>query len=377
MMNKSGDTRCMSRYIVLVLLAILTVSIVDAATVDSVSVHRDSLSEKAEKTLFVAMGTNSIIEDNLVVENGMKSESAIQLQMGQNDAESDSWFRLRNFFTTFIYPIVTLFIGVWIQDTMSSRADKRRSKKIGKRWIAELSAQYGEIENQIKSFDKFITEYCDNYNRFDIPNISYKFINGRNFDALGKEDLYDYLSRLSNRQNQTGEETYRKIIKIISSLDLIETQTRDHIQEFKNRTSTLVEAYNTNLVRYGKLLQRIPTENPSMSGSMTIHLKALHFIAVCSSMSSNNIFEYEDSFVKPSLEILKSNHFPEELDDVLQNCLSITQELRKEKSYIKSNLQSANAQYGKVLEKIGEINEICHLKHGWFYLQWQRLRGQV
>ena len=76
-------------------------------------------------------------------------------------------------------------------------------------------------------------------------------------------------------------------------------------------------------------------------------------------MPKINLFDCEDSFVRPSLEILRSNPFPPELDDTLQNCLNITLGLRNEKACIKSNLESANAQYEKVLEKIDEINKLC------------------
>ena len=60
----------------------------------------------------------------------------------------------------------------------------------------------------------------------------------------------------------------------------------------------------------------------------------------------------------------RSNPFPPELDETLQNCLNITLGLRNEKAYIKSNLESANVQYGKVHDKIAEINETCRPKHG-------------
>lgn len=60
----------------------------------------------------------------------------------------------------------------------------------------------------------------------------------------------------------------------------------------------------------------------------------------------------------------RSNPFPPELDETLQNCLNITLGLRNEKAYIKSNLESANVQYRKVHDKIAEINEICRPKHG-------------
>ena len=85
----------------------------------------------------------------------------------------------------------------------------------------------------------------------------------------------------------------------------------------------------------------------------------MRYYTMAENMPKINLFDCEDSFVRPSLEILRSNPFPPELDDTLQNCLNITLGLRNEKAYIKSNLESANAQYEKVLEKIDEINKLC------------------
>ena len=95
----------------------------------------------------------------------------------------------------------------------------------------------------------------------------------------------------------------------------------------------------------------------------------MRYYTMAENMPKINLFDCEDSFVKPSLDILRSKPFPPELDETLQNCLNITQGMRNEKAYIKSTLESANAQYRKVLDKIAEINEICRPKHSWFYQQ--------
>lgn len=350
----------MLRHSFLVLLAILTVPVY-AVTTDGI--RQDSLLEGASQTLAVAMESDSTIEKSTSdIANEVRSGDATPSQTEQID-KTDDWSLSWKIFATFFYPIITLLIGVWIKTAISSRADKRRSEKIGKRWIAELSAQSADIENQIEAFNTFITDYCDNRNRFDIPNISYGFINSRNFDALGKEDLYDYLGQLLKKQDQEKvDNTYRKITSIISALDSIDTQTRNHIQKFLDRNNALVEAYNTNLDQYGKLLRQIPVGYLGISDSTIINLRIIHYM-ICKNMPQINIFDCEDSFVIPSLKILRSNPFPPALDDTLQNCLNITLGLRNEKAYIKSNLESANTQYRKVLDKIAEINEICRPKH--------------
>ena len=229
-------------------------------------------------------------------------------------------------------------------------------------WTISAICRYWK---SIEAFNTFITDYCDNRNRFDIPNISYGFINSRNFDALGKEDLYDYLGQSLKKQDQEKvDNTYRKITSIISTLDSIDTQTRNHIQKFLDRNNALVEAYNANLDQYGKLLRQIPVGYPGISDSIVKSLETI-YSTILKDMPKINLFDCEDNFVIPSLKILRSNPFPPELDDTLQNCLNITLELRNEKAYIKSNLESANVQYRKVLDKIAEINEICRPKHGW------------
>lgn len=359
----------MQRYIVLVLLTILTVPVYAVITD---STRQDSLSNSVSQTLAVAMESDSTIENNTsIIANG-EEPSDLPLQQTEQKNKTDFWSRLGEFFS---HPVSTLLIGVWLKTAISSRADKRRSRKTGKRWLAELSAQYADIERQIAAFNTFITDYCDNRNRFDIPNISYSLINSRNFDALGKEDLYDYLSRLLKKQDQKKVDgTYRKITGIISALDLIDTQTRTHIQKFLDRSNALVEAYNANLVQYDKLLRQIPVEYPGISKRIVVRLK-MRYLTISASIPKINLFECEDSFVRPSLEILRSNPFPPELDDTLQNCLNITLGLRNEKAYIKSNLKSANTQYKKVLEKIEEINVICQPQHNRFYRLWQRFRG--
>ena len=371
MKHKHKISRNMLRHIFLVLLAILTVPVY-AVTTDSI--RQDSLTERVSQTLAVAMESDSAIENSTsFIANEVRSGDATPSQTEQVD-KTNGWSLSWKIFATFIYPIITLLIGVWIKTAISSRADKRRSEKIGKRWIAELSAQSADIENQIEAFNTFITDYYDNRNRFDIPNISYGFINSRNFDALGKEDLYDYLGRLLKRlDHERVDDTYRKITSIISALDSIDTQIRNYIQKFMDRNNALVEAYNANLDQYGKLLRQIPVGYPGISDSIVKSLETI-YSTILKDMPKINLFDCEDSFVIPSLKILRSNPFPSKLDDTLQNCLNITLELRNEKAYIKSNLESANAQYRKVLDKIAEINEICRPKHGWLYQQWQRIR---
>ena len=115
------------RYIILVLMAFLTL-LVDVAIAD-VAHHHDSLSEKAMKTSAVTMKSDSIIECNtLIVANDLRSGDITPLQTEQID-KTDGWPLSWKIFATFIYPIITLLIGVWIKTAISSRAEKDEAEK--------------------------------------------------------------------------------------------------------------------------------------------------------------------------------------------------------------------------------------------------------
>ena len=123
MKHKCKIYRNMLRHSFLVLLAILTVPVYAAVTTDSI--RQDSLFERVSQILAVAMESDSVIENNSpLIVNEVRSGDATPSQTEQVD-KTDEWSLLGKYFSTYIYPIITLLIGVWIKTVISSRADKR------------------------------------------------------------------------------------------------------------------------------------------------------------------------------------------------------------------------------------------------------------
>ena len=106
MKHKCKIYRNMLRHSFLVLLAILTVPVYAAVTTDSI--RQDSLFERVSQILAVAMESDSVIENNSpLIVNEVRSGDATPSQTEQVD-KTDEWSLLGKYFSTYIYPIITL-----------------------------------------------------------------------------------------------------------------------------------------------------------------------------------------------------------------------------------------------------------------------------
>lgn len=253
----------------------------------------------------------------------------------------------------YLFPIIMLLLGVGIDRFILYLSERNRIKKIGKRWVAELKSLKIPIQKQQENFREFITEYSDKTNRFDIPDISLHLsINGEKFEALGKEDLYEYLEvRL---KEDKAIEVFNKIISIISILRVTYDQLKRVYNDFKTGSTTYINAYNSNLQVYIREILKLQSQTPmlGMSEQDFNQLKNLYQDEIDSKMPNINIFETKNSFILPSLKLLGKYNINDliTLNSSLMSCLDNIQGLKNEKQYIKNNIQKITATYTKVNE---------------------------
>ena len=142
MKHKCKIYRNMLRHSFLVLLAILTVPVYAAVTTDSI--RQDSLFERVSQILAVAMESDSVIENNSpLIVNEVRSGDATPSQTEQVD-KTDEWSLLGKYFSTYIYPIITLE-----NEAISSLTeDERRQMLIlQSKHITALREAFNKIKN--------------------------------------------------------------------------------------------------------------------------------------------------------------------------------------------------------------------------------------
>lgn len=264
-----------------------------------------------------------------------------------------------NVFYGIIFPIIMLIIGVAIDRSAQVLIDKRRMKKNGKRWKNELDSCVLPIQKQRDALANFIHDYCDNPQRYDIPNILvFPMLKGTSFLSLNKEDLFDYLECKKDPETSVQDRFY-KITTFVMSLEIIHQSFLEAYNSFKQSSSQQIEVFNKVHLDYSQLLLAASSKVP---GEMTEgdygRLMEL-FDNAFSTCPNVNLFNLEVSFISPSLSVL--SHYSKldykNMNDKLIEMRQCINGLVLEKGYLKDNLLSVIEQYSLCLSALEVIRD--------------------
>lgn len=262
-----------------------------------------------------------------------------------------------NIFLDYAFPIIMLIFGVVIDRIILRYTENTRVNREGARWKSEIKSLLEPLKQQQETFKKFINEYCDVKNRFDIPHIySQVLLKCDIFDSLNKEDLYKYVQSL-NKNDDISTREYHKVIQVISVIKSCQNNLSNVISEMKSASNKLINQFDEYTQEYHRKLtvcleyNKLPLEG--------VELQNLYIEKIIKQMPYVNILELEDSFVQPSIDILADSKGDRlsriELRDCLQSMLNIISGLRNEKIYIKQNVEQFIEIYGEAANTIASI----------------------
>ena len=248
-----------------------------------------------------------------------------------------------NIILDYAFPVIMLILGVLIDRIIL--------------WNSEIKSLLEPLKQQQETFKKFIKEYCDVKNRFDIPHIySQALLKCEIFDSLNKEDLYKFIQSLHKKDNLSTQE-YHKIIQVISVIKSCQNNLSNVISEMKSESNKLINKFNKYTQEYNRKLSTYLEDNLlTLTGSK---LQDLYNEKINMQMPDVNILELEESFVRPSIGILADSNGDKlsrkELRNCLQSMLDTIQGLRNEKIYIQQNLEQLINEYNKAINNISSI----------------------
>lgn len=263
-----------------------------------------------------------------------------------------------NIVLDYAFPIIMLILGVLIDRIILRSTENRRVKREGNRWKSEIKSLLEPLKQQQETFKKFIKEYCDVKNRFDVPYIySPVLLKCEVFDSLNKEDLYKYLQAL-HKNDDIATQEYHKVVQVTSAIKSCRNNLSDAISEMKSESNELIKLFNTYAQEYNRKLAACLENNQlPLEGA---RLYNFYNEKINKKMPYINILELENSFVRPSIEVLASSKGDKqsrlELRHCLQSMLDIIMGLRNEKKYVKQNLEQLIEIYSNVIDTIGSIN---------------------
>ncbi|WAC02971.1 hypothetical protein N7U66_04905 [Lacinutrix neustonica] len=110
----------------------------------------------------------------------------------------------------YLLPIFTLLLGIWVKELIEKRSNKKKIKKSGARWIAELRSVEEPLKKQIQTLEEYLVEH--EKEDFEIQNLQvYSSLNGEIFKSLNKDELIKYI-QLNNEKTD-----FKEIVKISNS----------------------------------------------------------------------------------------------------------------------------------------------------------------
>jgi hypothetical protein len=269
-------------------------------------------------------------------------------------------------------PILTLLLGFFLNRGYEYFAEKRRIKKDGERWIAELRSLEEPLDAQISSLKEFLTIH--EQDKFETPEIKvFQILNCEVFKSLDKSNLLKYLeSRHKDfpKAIQLSNNFHTYISAIAFSYDDITRRFNDYL----NQASTHVDLFNAHLHQmmqsfafYGVILEKKTNESPTNNDTFRqIHELFKKYIYPHTEDGEIDLFSLQSNFLKPLLDIISVNRLDENLKEISihsSNCNLEIKAVRAEKEYLIKNFTKAIGHLMKLKENLVTLLEKLEQKY--------------
>lgn len=349
-------SKLFNKYFLVFILSFLVLAIIQAqqtlhkkTSLDSLAV-KDSLKSSVDTTIVP-------INDTINLSHTDISSGNLKIIISKEKEGTD--------YMKYIFPIITLMLGIALNKGLDYFSDRKKTKKIGKRWIAELSLLNGPISQQIESLNVFLERL--NEDIYDIPKLQlYALLEGEAFKTLDKSELLRYIELF---KSTTYDEAVKKSNKVVSAVNVLASHyanLKEKFNEFLKNTSSYNTSMTGNLqsllqafAKYGVSLEHELQGNPS-NDQRYKPIADLFNTHIYPKQESGNfdVYELKDNFFIPLMKIL--GHFRQdertfELAHFTTSCLNDIHGIKAEKSYMIKNAKTIKERYEKELESIPKV----------------------
>lgn len=275
----------------------------------------------------------------------------------------------------YLLPIISLFLGIGIKELLEKRSNKKKTKKAGERWVAELRSLEEPIKKQIQSLTEFLEEH--EQEDFKTPRLQiYSSLNGEIFKSMDKNELIKYIE-LNNSKKE-----FKEIVKIsnrtngyVSILVHLHETLREKFDKFIKGISThttslslSLQSFNSAFREYGVELERELNSDPYNDGRY-MPIADLYSAQIMPYLQGGNFnpFVLEKEFFIPLVGILADLRLDgrtKELASAMTAGLNAIKGIRLEKQYMTENIKTLLKHYKEQMTDLETIvKEIEVTKH--------------
>ena len=323
-------------------------SVINKANIDSIATQIDK-----SDSLIIDLQKGE--ENNIPIINNGKTKVVLLKEKNSTD------------FLRYIIPILTLFLGVGLNKLLDSYSEKKKIKKSGRRWIAEIRSLKKPLENQIEELEKFLVEHQKE--NFITPIITtYSSLSGESFKSLDKGEFIKYIELTKKSDFQEVIKISNKTHGYISVLSSLFEVLKDKFNAYLPRASIHVTSLSSNLQSLlraftdGVLIKK-EIEQYHVDGSYRL-IANLFSTQIFSKRDNGdyNPYELETNFLMPLLKILDQLRKDERMTKLIKyssKCLNDIKGIKMEKRYMSENLTFIIDRYKTQLNSLDEIIADC------------------
>lgn len=256
----------------------------------------------------------------------------------------------RNYFNL-ILPIITLFLGFILNRGFDYILERKRIKKDGERWFAEIRCLTSPISNQRKSIEKFLNAL--KIETFESPDLEiFQSLDCEIFKSLDKSALLKYLNRMEKDYSKSVDIS-NKIHGFISSLTFYYSNIKDRYEKYINNSLELFEKFNENfehliycVAQYERKIEKETGQDPTNDETFN-QISILFETHVYPHKDDGEIelFSLHKNLLTPLVDITTKNRLNDDLLELthsLSKCNNTLKSIKAEKKYLIINLTNIN-----------------------------------
>lgn len=263
-------------------------------------------------------------------------------------------------------PIFTLLLGIAIPLVIEWLSKRRKSRKVLRRWVAELRCLESPIQKQIEANEKFIAEQSEDTFEISAPTI-FSVLDCNIFQTMDKGEFLQAIESVKKFE-------YKEAVKISNSTHgyiniLINTYgvLWDKFQKYLDETSSYVSQFNDHFddllkayADYGVELEKETGKDPYVTSPAFRQITDLFTAHVMPKMQTGdyNPFELDSVFFQPLMIALSALRLDERITPMKQNaskCVRMIKAIRMERRYVAINMQNVADKYREQLMELPTV----------------------
>lgn len=318
----------------------------------------DTIRFKCNEKNCLSTSKNFVEDSNtLSIDSAAKSTGKEQTNNTPVSTSNDSW--------RYILPIVTLLLGIFINRGIDFLTERKKIRKTGERWIAEVRCLETPMLNQVKELKSFLNLMP--LLSFEIPRITvFSVLNCEIFKSLDKSELLKFIETSSKKGYLECVQISNRTNGFISVTASIQDSLKEKFGAFLKESSTHITLFSKNLnnlclafADFGAEIEKEIKSDPSKDSRFSEMSKLFQDHIFSKSKEGNyDVPQLEDSFFRPlitELSKLRLDDRTKELRQITARCRTDIRGIIMEREYMTENTKKIIELYENQVKDLPEV----------------------